>query len=200
MRRYELMLILRPDVADDRTKAIFERTARSITEQGGTILKDVAWGRRRMAYEIDGVRDGVYQIIVFEAPASAVAEVERVLLITEEVLRHLVIRDERKGAAALRDDVIDGIAAAEPYAQRAPDRRVGAGAIDDILRLDDMALFARKIRRGDAHDIVALLQPFKTPAKAKIDAIEAPRRHAKDRIGPDLVAALRAFRAHGGGA
>ncbi|MFM2098061.1 MAG: hypothetical protein RIT06_689 [Chloroflexota bacterium] len=112
MRRYELMLILRPDVADDRTKAIFERTARSITEQGGTILKDVAWGRRRMAYEIDGVRDGVYQIFVFEAPASAVAEVERVLLITEEVLRHLVIRDERKGAAALRDDVIDGIAAA----------------------------------------------------------------------------------------
>ena len=112
MRRYELMLILRPDVADDRTKTIFERTARSITEQGGTILKDVAWGRRRMAYEIDGVRDGVYQIIVFEAPASAVAEVERVLLITEEVLRHLVIRDERKGAAALRDDVIDGIAAA----------------------------------------------------------------------------------------
>jgi len=110
MRRYELMLILRPDVADDRSKAIFERTARSITEQSGKILKDIAWGRRRMAYEIEGVRDGIYQIIVFEAPASAVAEVERVLLITEEVLRHLVIRDERKGAA-LRDDVIDSIAA-----------------------------------------------------------------------------------------
>jgi small subunit ribosomal protein S6 len=107
MRRYELMLILRPDVADDRAKAIFERTARSITEQAGKILKDVPWGRRRMAYEIDGARDGIYQIIVFEAPSSAVAEVERVLLITEEVLRHLVIRDERKGGSG-RDDLADG--------------------------------------------------------------------------------------------
>ena len=42
MRRYELMLILRPDVTEERTKAIFERTTRSITEQGGTILKDEA--------------------------------------------------------------------------------------------------------------------------------------------------------------
>lgn len=108
MRRYELMLILRPDVTEERTKAIFERTTRSITEQGGTILKDVAWGRRRMAYEIDHAKDGVYQIYVFEVAASAIAEIERVLLITEEVLRHLVIRDERKGAAALRDFNLDG--------------------------------------------------------------------------------------------
>ncbi|MFZ9352310.1 MAG: 30S ribosomal protein S6, partial [Candidatus Limnocylindrus sp.] len=90
------------------TKAIFERTTRSITEQGGTILKDVAWGRRRMAYEIDHAKDGIYQIYVFEVAASAIAEIERVLLITEEVLRHLVIRDERKGAAALRDFNLDG--------------------------------------------------------------------------------------------
>jgi len=68
----------------------------------------VAWGRRRMAYEIDHAKDGVYQIYVFEVAASAIAEIERVLLITEEVLRHLVIRDERKGAAALRDFNLDG--------------------------------------------------------------------------------------------
>ncbi|MCX5977976.1 MAG: hypothetical protein NTW70_00540, partial [Chloroflexi bacterium] len=48
------------------------------------------------------------QIYVFEVAASAIAEIERVLLITEEVLRHLVIRDERKGAAALRDFNLDG--------------------------------------------------------------------------------------------
>ena len=108
MRRYELMMILRPDVAEDRSKAILERTVRSITESGGTILKNVPWGRRRMAYEIEGSRDGIYQIFLFESPASAIAEIERVLLITEEVLRHLVIRDERKGAAALRDFNLDG--------------------------------------------------------------------------------------------
>ena len=73
MRRYELMMILRPDVADDRSKAIFDRTVRSITESGGSVFKTVPWGRRRMAYEIDGCRDGIYQIYQFESPASAIA-------------------------------------------------------------------------------------------------------------------------------
>jgi small subunit ribosomal protein S6 len=115
MRRYELMMILRPDVAEDRSKAILERTARSITESGGTILKNVPWGRRRMAYEIEGSRDGIYQIFLFESPASAIAEIERVLLITEEVLRHLVVRDERPASAIsdeLEEEAADAAAAA----------------------------------------------------------------------------------------
>ena len=44
MRRYELMMIMQPDVAEDRSKAILERTVRSITEAGGSILKNVPWG------------------------------------------------------------------------------------------------------------------------------------------------------------
>jgi small subunit ribosomal protein S6 len=115
VRRYELMMILRPDVADDRSKAIFDRTVRSITESGGSVFKTVPWGRRRMAYEIDGCRDGIYQIYQFESPASAIAELERVLLITEEVLRHLVIRDERPASALsdeLEEEAADAAAAA----------------------------------------------------------------------------------------
>ena len=62
------------DVTEERTKAIFERTTRSITEQGGTILKDVAWGRRRMAYELATCRlpDGVMGVpAVFPRPGTA---------------------------------------------------------------------------------------------------------------------------------
>lgn len=122
MRRYELMVILRADVAEDRIKAIQERTVRSITESGGRVIKDVPWGRRRLAYEIGGLREGIYQITVFEAPASAVAEIERILLITEEVVRHLVIRDERKGAAARdADDAEDAAAEAAEAAAAALD-------------------------------------------------------------------------------
>ena len=99
MRRYELMLVFRPDAPDERLSAIIDRTTRQMTAAGGQIVKVAPWGRRRLAYPIDRQREGSYHIIVFEAPASAVAELERSLLITEEVLRHLVVRQERPAKA-----------------------------------------------------------------------------------------------------
>ena len=102
MRRYELMLVLRPDVPDDRSQAVIDRTTRQIVTSGGQIVKVAPWGRRRLAYPIDRHREGSYHIIVFEGPSTAVAELERGLLITEEVLRHLVTRQERPVRAVRR--------------------------------------------------------------------------------------------------
>ena len=99
MRRYELMLVFRPDAPDERISAIIDRTTRQITADGGQIVKVAPWGRRRLAYQIDRHREGSYHIVVFEAPATAIAELERGLLITEEVLRHLVVRQERPARA-----------------------------------------------------------------------------------------------------
>jgi small subunit ribosomal protein S6 len=107
MRRYELMLVLRPDVPDDRSQAVIDRTTRQIVSSGGQIVKVAPWGRRRLAYPIDRHREGSYHIIVFEAPSTAVAELERSLLITEESLRHLVTRIERPVRAARRDETAD---------------------------------------------------------------------------------------------
>ena len=103
MRRYELMLVLRPDVPDDRSQAVIDRTTRQIVSSGGQIVKVAPWGRRRLAYPIDRHREGSYHIILFEAPSGAVAELERVLLITEELLRHLITRVERPVRAPRRD-------------------------------------------------------------------------------------------------
>ena len=103
MRRYELMLVLRPDVADDRSQALIDRTTRQIVADGGQIVKVAPWGRRRLAYPIDRYREGSYHIVLFDAPAPAIAELERGLLITEEVLRHLVTRVERPVKAARPD-------------------------------------------------------------------------------------------------
>ena len=100
MRRYELMLVLRPDLPDDKVQASLERTARAIAAGGGQIVKQAPWGRRRLAYPIDHHREGSYYVILFEAPATAIAELERGLLISEEVLRHLVTRVERPVRAA----------------------------------------------------------------------------------------------------
>ena len=102
MRRYELMLVLRPDAPDDRSQAVIDRTTRQITASGGQIVKVAPWGRRRLAYPIERYREGSYHILLFEAPADAIVELERGLLITEEVLRHLVVRVERPVKAARR--------------------------------------------------------------------------------------------------
>jgi small subunit ribosomal protein S6 len=103
MRRYELMLILRPDVADDKAQAVIDRTTRQVSAGGGQIVKVAPWGRRRLAYQIDRYREGSYHIVLFEAPADALAELERSLQITEEVLRHLVTRVERPSKAVRPD-------------------------------------------------------------------------------------------------
>ena len=104
MRRYELMLVFRPDAPDERTAAIIDRTTRQITADGGSIVKVAPWGRRRLAYQIDRYREGSYHIVLFEAPAEAIAELEHGLLITEEVLRHLVTRVDRPVRSTQRDD------------------------------------------------------------------------------------------------
>ena len=132
MRRYELMLVLRPDVPDDRSQAVIDRTTRQLVASGGQIVKVAPWGRRRLAYPIDRYREGSYHIVVFEAPAPALGEMERSLLITEEVLRHLVTRIERPVRPSRRDDALeddlvepDLPAAEEDVEDEEPAERIG---------------------------------------------------------------------------
>ncbi|MDA8237584.1 MAG: 30S ribosomal protein S6 [Chloroflexi bacterium] len=103
MRRYELMLVLRPDAPEDRTQAVLEKATRQLTEAGGQIVKAAPWGRRRLAYPIDRYREGSYHILHFDAPPEAIGDLERTLLITEDVLRHLVVRVERPVRSARAD-------------------------------------------------------------------------------------------------
>ena len=95
MRRYELMLVMRPDTPDEQVDAIVDRATRSVTTEGGQIVKRSPWGRRRLAYPIGQHREGSYHILLFDAPATAVLELERGLNISEDVMRHLVTRIER---------------------------------------------------------------------------------------------------------
>jgi small subunit ribosomal protein S6 len=112
MRRYELMLVLRPDAPEDRISAVLEKTTRHVTDAGGQIVKAAPWGRRRLAYQVDRYREGSYHIIHFDSPPEAIVDLERTLLITEEVLRHLVVRVDRPVRAARDkgDDVDLGLA------------------------------------------------------------------------------------------
>jgi small subunit ribosomal protein S6 len=131
MRRYELMLVLRPDVPDDRTQAVIDRITRQISTAGGQIIKVAPWGRRRLAYPINRHREGSYHIVLFEAPSEAVADLERGLLITEELLRNLVTRVERPVRAPRRDGTAEVSEEAELPSSEDEEEDDGTERIDE---------------------------------------------------------------------
>ena len=97
MRRYELMLLLRPDLEDDKLQAAVEKVTRAIVNAGGSLSKVSPWGKRRLAYEIQHHREASYFLIHFDIEPSQVREIERGMLISEEILRHLVTVLEDRG-------------------------------------------------------------------------------------------------------
>ena len=108
MRRYELMLLLRPDLEDDKLQAAVEKVTRAVVNAGGSLSKVSPWGKRRLAYDIGRHREASYFLIHFDIEPSQVREIERGLLISEEILRHLVTVLEDRGPA---DDVTPAVAA-----------------------------------------------------------------------------------------
>jgi small subunit ribosomal protein S6 len=92
MRPYEVMIILDPGLDDDAVRASVDRSTDLIRANGGTVGRVDRWGRRRLAYEIRHQREGYYVLVEASAPPAAMAELDRVLLLADEVLRHKVIR------------------------------------------------------------------------------------------------------------
>jgi len=93
MNKYEVMFIVKP-AEDEAVEAVAAKFESLITSNGGTIDKVDRWGKRRLAYEIKDFNEGVYFVVYFTAPASTVAELERVMKITDEILRHMVVKQE----------------------------------------------------------------------------------------------------------
>ena len=108
MRRYELMLLLRPDLEDDKLQAAVEKVTRAIVNAGGSLSKVSPWGKRRLAYDIQRHREASYFLIHFDIEPSQVREIERGMLISEEILRHLVTVLEDRGPA---DELVPAAAA-----------------------------------------------------------------------------------------
>lgn len=96
MKAYELMLMLNPTLDDETRASMLEKAQGLITADGGVVDKVDEWGKRRLAFEIDKLTEGDYIVIDFHATPSAIAELDRVLHITDPVLRYMVVRrDDR---------------------------------------------------------------------------------------------------------
>ncbi|MCF6094661.1 30S ribosomal protein S6 [Microaerobacter geothermalis] len=96
MRKYELMYILRPDLEEEKLRSLVEKFKGLVTDNGGEITNLQEMGKRRLAYEMKKLREGYYVLMNFLATPAIVSEMDRIMKITDEVVRHLVIRDEKE--------------------------------------------------------------------------------------------------------
>jgi len=92
LRDYELLCLMPPDVDEERTEAVLNRIRGALESTQGVIENVDHWGKRRLAYEIKGHRDGVYMLVKFKAAPQGIKELERVLGLTGDVMRHVVVR------------------------------------------------------------------------------------------------------------
>jgi len=94
-RKYEAFYIVKPELTDSDVQKIADRFKGVVEQQGGTVESAGKWDKRKLAYEIEGFKEGTYILMFFEAPAHAPAELKRLLGISEDVIRNRIyLREE----------------------------------------------------------------------------------------------------------
>ena len=94
MSKYELALVVNAKIEDEAREAVVEKAKGYVARYGGTVTEVEAWGKKRLAYEVQKMREGFYYFIQFEADATCPAEVERHVRIMDNVMRYLVVKKE----------------------------------------------------------------------------------------------------------
>jgi small subunit ribosomal protein S6 len=91
VNKYETTFILEPGLDEGKVNEEIERVAGWIKDLGGEVLEVQRWGKRRLAYEINRRRDGIYTLVIYQGPGAVVKEVERRLKLDEQVMRVLTV-------------------------------------------------------------------------------------------------------------
>jgi small subunit ribosomal protein S6 len=115
---YEILLMLDPELPEERQTEIVTRARESIEKDGGSWEKHEPWGRRRLAYEIDHKGEGSYHLLTFATEPATLEEISRVLKITDGVMRHLAVRRVQGGSTRPPEPITE-----EPVAAAASTRQ-----------------------------------------------------------------------------
>ncbi len=161
MPLYETVIIARQDISTQQVEALTEQMSEFITDGGGTVAKVEHWGLRNLAYKIKKNRKGHYVLMNIDAPAAAVHEMERNLLLHEDVLRHMTFRveeleeedsvmlqskiartsrgrdDDRSDRKDREDEVVVKLDAVEPLDEAAKEGE--ASSVNNVVRFSVVA-------------------------------------------------------------
>jgi small subunit ribosomal protein S6 len=139
VRDYELMYIARPELDEEGLQAAVDSVEQLITGAGGSVVRTTNWGRRRLAYEVDHLRDGHYMLLHLRLDGGRVRDIERALAIHETVFRHLLV--VREGDDEAEPEAVEGsapeAAAAAGASEAAPSRQAVVAAEGDDDDDDD---------------------------------------------------------------
>ena len=96
MRHYEAMYIVDAEVTEEQLDPIMEKYKKVVTDMGGVVGETGKWeqGRRRLLYEVDGRREGMYVLMNFESNAEVPLELDRIFRISDDAFRHIIVRQD----------------------------------------------------------------------------------------------------------
>lgn len=94
MRRYEMLLLISDTLEEEDAQGVFDRAKTILSDQGGQLVDEAWWGKRRLAYEIDHRNHGFYGVLDFEMETEGLNELERLLKLRDEVVRFKTVRPE----------------------------------------------------------------------------------------------------------
>jgi small subunit ribosomal protein S6 len=92
MNAYEILLMLDPELAEERQNELVKRVRETVEKHGGSWVGHEPWGRRKLAYEIGHKGEGSYHLLQFDSDAATLEEITRVLRITDGAMRHMAVR------------------------------------------------------------------------------------------------------------
>lgn len=98
MKAYEVLLMLDPRLDDETRTATVEKAQGLVTAGGGQVDRTDDWGKRALAYEINDLKEASYVLIDFTIDPTGIAEIDRVLRITDPVVRYMIVRREDRDA------------------------------------------------------------------------------------------------------
>lgn len=94
MKAYEVLYVIRPELDDEAVAAVVDKFSEVVTTNGGTDVAIDKWGKRRLAYEINDYREGFYILMNFNGEARTAQEVERIMKISDDIVRFLTTKKE----------------------------------------------------------------------------------------------------------
>jgi small subunit ribosomal protein S6 len=96
MTNYDVTYIIRPNIDEEAKAALVERFNNILKDNGAEVTESKEWEKRRLAYEIDGFREGIYHVLKVSAPstAQALVEFDRLAKINDDIMRHMIVKLE----------------------------------------------------------------------------------------------------------
>lgn len=175
VRTYETLFIVDYNSTDEQLQTIMDKYRGVITQMGGEVIHIERWDKRRLAYEVKNQREGIYMLMYFNGEASVPTELDRVMKLSEDVIRHLITREENNQAEAAKERASRP---APAVAESAPVAAEPAPAAEEEVPAEEAAPEAEEPAAVEEAEAPAEAPAEEAPEAA--EAVETPEEPASE--------------------